>query len=302
MKNLTWRIGDTQITRIVEGEWSIPVSGDHAFWPDATPEGIREISWLSPNFVTENGELRLSFHSLLIETPSARIIVDTCLGNDKVRHSPNFHMLQTGFLDDLRLAGWSPESVTGVLCTHLHVDHVGWNTMLVDGNWVPTFPNAKYYFARTEFEFWKNELGQENMKIDIDPSVLSIMDVPALLADSILPVENAGLVALVETDAQITPEIRLMPTPGHTPGHVSIVIESQGERAVITGDMAHHPMQMARPAWSSILDTDRCQAHKSRVELFEMCVDTPTLIIGTHFASPTAGHLIRDGNVYRFIL
>jgi glyoxylase-like metal-dependent hydrolase (beta-lactamase superfamily II) len=170
------------------------------------------------------------------------------------------------------------------MCTHLHVDHVGWNTMLVDGKWVPTFENARYLYGETEFEHWRGE-GEG--------------DYGPLLADSIMPVFDAGLVDLVQQDQQICPEIRLVPTPGHTPGHVSVMIESKGESALITGDFLHHPCQFAHPEWSSSPDVDRPQAIATRRAIYEKLAGSPTLVIGTHFATPTAGHLVKDGDTYR---
>jgi glyoxylase-like metal-dependent hydrolase (beta-lactamase superfamily II) len=221
---------------------------------------------------------------LLIDAPDRRIIVDTCVGNDKERSIPFWNNLQTSFLDDLRDAGCEPESVDTVVCTHLHVDHVGWNTRWVDGRWEPTFAKARYLIGRSEWEHWRDDDDADNQ---------------AVLADSVRPVFDAGRVDLVESDHRICDEIRLEPTPGHTPGHVAVRISSRGEEAVITGDLMHHPCQIARPEWCAVVDSDREQALATRRAFLARHADQPILVIGTHFAGPTAGHLVRDGKSYR---
>jgi glyoxylase-like metal-dependent hydrolase (beta-lactamase superfamily II) len=210
-------------------------------------------------------------------------VVDTCVGNDKPRGAP-FGALSTNFLQDMEGIGWTRDSVDAVVCTHLHVDHVGWNTMLVDGKWIPTFPKARYLIGRREFEHWNAEKDAENQQI---------------LSDSVRPILDAGLAELVELDHRISPEIRLVPSTGHTPGHVSVMIESEGESAVITGDMSHHPCQLAHPDWSPMFDSDREASAATRARLFAEWADKPILVIGTHYAAPTAGHIRRDGAAFR---
>ncbi|MCB1741868.1 MAG: MBL fold metallo-hydrolase, partial [Gammaproteobacteria bacterium] len=231
-----------------------------------------------------------SIHALVVQTPDQCIVVDTCVGNDKVRKNPDFHKLQSSFLDDLQTAGYAPAQIDRVLCTHLHIDHVGWNTVWREGRWQPTFANARYLFGRVEFEHWQSE----------DHGALERLDVEAVMADSVQPVVDAGLVELVDTDQRIDPAVRLLPSPGHTPGHVSVLIESQGESALISGDFLHHPCQIAHPEWHSTPDADVTRAIQTRQAMLTRFADTPTLIIGTHFASPTAGRLVRDGDRLRF--
>jgi glyoxylase-like metal-dependent hydrolase (beta-lactamase superfamily II) len=300
MTNLTWRVGDITITKLVEREESVRASGgERSGLPDAWPEAVKQISWLIPDFATAEGHLRMSIHALLVETPAMRLVVDTCVGNDKIRAIPDWNKLSTNFLGRLEAAGWPRESVDGVLCTHLHIDHVGWNTMLENGHWVATFPKAKYYMARRELEHWSSEMEKSGQDSSFSPFAQAMMDSEATFLDSVKPIVDAGLATLVETNAQIGPGIRLIPTPGHTPGHVSVVIESKGERAVITGDMMHHPCQIARPQWSSAFDSDRNASVETRRAFFAEFADTPTLIIGTHFGGPTAGRLVREGTDYR---
>jgi glyoxylase-like metal-dependent hydrolase (beta-lactamase superfamily II) len=283
---LKWQVGDVTISRIVELEMSSHYSTKHPFIPDATPERMREPSWLHPHFVTPEGNLNTSIHALLVDAPGLRLVVDTCIGNDRPRRILAKRPLSLPFLERFAESGWKTTDVNAVVCTHLHVDHVGWNTMLVDGKWTPTFPNARYLIGRREFEHWTAEGEGETKDI---------------LADSVQPIFDAGLAHLVDMDHRITNELRLMPTPGHTPGHVSVVIESKGQRAIITGDLMHHPCQIAHPDWCAAFDSNQAAAHATREQFLRDVTDTDTLVIGTHFAAPTAGHVIRDGDAYRLV-
>lgn len=278
----SWQIGKVKVTKIVEME--VP-GGTKFILPDATKEACLPIEWMKPHFMTEDGRLIMSIHALVIETPDRRIVVDTCIGNDKKRRIPAWTDLSLPFLEDMAAAGYPVDSIDTVMCTHLHVDHVGWNTRLVDGKWVPTFENARYLMATPEFDYWRDQ--------DTD------QDSQDIFADSVQPVFEAGLVDFVETTHQICPEVRLLPTHGHTPGHCSVLIESEGERAMITGDFVHHPCQMAHTEWCSSADYDQAAGKATRDRVFDDYADTPVLIIGTHFAGATAGHLKRDGDAYR---
>ncbi|MDP3633326.1 MBL fold metallo-hydrolase [Phenylobacterium sp.] len=231
------------------------------------------------------GTLLLSIHALLVDAPGLRLVVDTCIGNDRPRSILRGQPLATGFLQSMAEVGWSRESVDAVVCTHLHVDHVGWNTKLEDGAWVPTFPNARYLLGKTEFAHWSAEGDEEQQTI---------------LSDSVQPILDAGLAEFVEMDHRISPHLRLTPSTGHTPGHVSVMIESEGESAVITGDMSHHPCQMAHPHWSPSFDSDPRAAAATRARLFAEWADKPILVIGTHYAAPTAGYIMREGAGFRF--
>jgi glyoxylase-like metal-dependent hydrolase (beta-lactamase superfamily II) len=278
-----WRIGDVTVTKIVELEVT---GGSRFLLPQATPEAIKPIAWLQPHFADENGRLRMSIHSFIVETPTRRVIVDTCLGNDKQnRRIPHWNDRQGPFLADLADAGFPPESIDTVLCTHLHVDHVGWNTMKRGDGWVPTFPNARYLMGRAEYEHWRDNIARPDMR--------------PILADSVTPILDAGLAELVETDHRICDELSLIPTVGHTPGHVSLRIVSRGEEALITGDFMHHPCQIAHPEWDTTADSDAAQGIRTRLEMFERLAGAPVLVIGTHFAGATAGHILRDGDSYR---
>lgn len=278
----SWRIGDVKVTKIVEME--VP-GGTRFILPDATKEACLPIEWMMPHFMTPEGRLVMSIHALVIETPDRRIVVDTCIGNDKKRRIPAWTDLSLPFLEDMEKAGYPVDSIDTVMCTHLHVDHVGWNTRLVDGKWQPTFQNARYLMAEPEFTYWRDQDTDEDSQV--------------IFGDSVQPVFDAGLVDMVETTHQICPEVKLLPTHGHTPGHVSVLIESKGEKGMITGDFVHHPCQMARIDWCSSADYDREAAMETRRRVFDEFAETPTLIIGTHFAGATAGYLKRDGDAYR---
>ncbi len=282
---LSWQVGAVKITRIVEMEIPVPAGPENPLLPQATPETLRAIPWLYPNFVNEQDQMLLSIHALLVEAPGLRLVIDTCIGNDKPRGITGGRPLATGFLQSLAEAGCAPEDVDAVVCTHLHVDHVGWNTRLVDGKWVPTFPNARYLLGKIEFAHWTAE---------------GDGDAQEILSDSVQPVLDAGLAEFVDMDYRISPELRLTPTTGHTPGHVSVMIESEGQTAVITGDMTHHPCQLAHPDWSPGFDSDRQAAEVTRARMFAEWADQPILVIGTHYAAPTAGHIRRDGEAFRF--
>jgi glyoxylase-like metal-dependent hydrolase (beta-lactamase superfamily II) len=280
---MKWTIGDVTVTKIVELEMT---GGSRFLLPQATPEEVLPIAWLQPHFADENGRLRMSIHSFIVETPERRIVVDTCLGNDKTgRRIPHWNERDGPFLSDLAAAGFPAESIDTVLCTHLHVDHVGWNTRLVDGRWVPTFPRARYLMGRAEYEHW---LGAKDRP-----------DMAHILADSVTPIVEAGLATMVETNERICDEISLIPTLGHTPGHVSVMIQSRDEQALITGDFMHHPCQIAHPEWSTLADSDPEQGIATRRRMFQRLAGTPVLIIGTHFAGVTAGRLVIDGDGYR---
>src|SRR5262245_43999169 len=196
-QTMQWRIGDVSISKIVELETT---GGSRFILPQATREAVLPISWLIPHFSDQDGRLKMSIHAFMVEAPGRRIIVDTCLGNDKKdRRIPTWNDRQGRFLDDLAAAGFPPETIDTVLCTHLHVDHVGWNTMLVNGQWLPTFPNARYLFGQIGRAHWSTQ----SERADMLP----------VFADSIRPIFERGLADLVEWDHRICPEIRL--TPSH---------------------------------------------------------------------------------------
>lgn len=279
---MQWTVGKVKITRIVEME---TVGSTRFILPAATNDEIRKLPWLMPHFATEEGRLKMSIHSLVVETPTRRIVVDTGLGNDKQgRNVPVWNNRSTPFLETMTAAGFPPDSIDTVLCTHLHVDHVGWNTKLSGGKWVPTFPNARYVFGKTEYEYWRDYTAE--------PDKVAVFD------DSVQPVVDAGQAELIPSHHRLCEEISLIPTPGHSPGHMSVLIESGDEQGLLTGDVAHHPCQMAHLGWSSVVDSDPAQSAVIRHKLFSRFADTPTLVIGGHYSG---GHIKRDGDAFRFV-
>jgi len=280
---MRWKVGRVKITKVVELE---TVGSTRFILPLATNEEIRKLPWLIPDFATEEGRLKMSIHALVVETPSHRIVVDTGLGNDKEGRSvPTWNNRQGPFLETLTDAGFPPDSINTVLCTHLHVDHVGWNTRLVGGQWVPTFANARYVFGKTEYEHWRDH--------SHEPDKAAVFD------DSVKPIVDAGKAELIPSDHKLCDEMSLIPTPGHSPGHMSVLIRSDGEEGLLTGDVAHHPCQMAHLGWSSTADSDPVQSAATRRQLFSRFADRPTLVIGGHY---NAGRIQRDGDAFKFIV
>jgi glyoxylase-like metal-dependent hydrolase (beta-lactamase superfamily II) len=277
-----WTIGKVKITKIVELE---TIGSTRFILPLAGKEEIQKLPWLIPHFATEEGRLKMSIHSLVVETPKHRIVVDTGLGNNKTgRGVPTWNDRDGPFLETLTAAGFPPDSIDTVLCTHLHVDHVGWNTKLVDGKWVPTFPNARYVFGKTEYEHWRDHSHEPSQA--------------AVFSDSVKPIVDAGRAELIASDAELTDEIRMIPTAGHSPGHMSVHIVSDGAEGLLSGDVAHHPCQMAHLDWSSTADSDPRQSAVTRRELFSRFADRPVLVIGGHF---DPGHIKRDGDAFRYV-
>jgi glyoxylase-like metal-dependent hydrolase (beta-lactamase superfamily II) len=279
--SLRWKVGDVSVSVVTETEL---VYSSEMFLrqPLSALDPYRR--WLDP-FLTEDGRFRMVVQAMLVAADGLRIVVDTCIGNGKDFGSsmPDFNGLDTPFVESLVAEGFEPDSVDYVICTHLHPDHVGWNTQLIDGVWVPTFPKARYLMTKLDLDHWSANEARHN------PFAISVQ-----------PVIEAGLVDAVALDHRVSPSISLTSTPGHTPGHVSVRIASRGETAIITGDMVHSPVQFARPDWSSVADTDRDEAMRSRERLVALAGGQPLLVIGTHFPPPTAGHIVRDGESWRF--
>jgi glyoxylase-like metal-dependent hydrolase (beta-lactamase superfamily II) len=284
MELLRWQVGDATVFRIADVDATAALQG---LIPKFNPATVSRAAWLTPNFVDETGRLRGMVQAFLIMIDGQAIIVDPGVGNGKRRTAvPGWDNLHTDFLDRLHAAGVEPGGIDRVVNTHLHFDHVGWHTRLVNGAWRPTFPGARYVISAEEFRYWQSVPRNQ------------IADQHAGFADSVLPVYEAGLVDLVADDHVVTDGMRLVATPGHTPHHVSVIIESRGQSAVITGDVMHHPCQIAYPDWGAS-DFDASQAQASRLRLIERFADSDSLIIGTHFADPVAGRIRRDGTTFR---
>ncbi len=258
--------------------------------PAATQEDVaRHMSWLAPTWYdAAAGKLILQFQSFIVRTPHHTILIDSCIGEDKQRANPHFHMRKWPWMNNLRALGLAPEDIDIVMCTHLHTDHVGWNTQLRDGRWVPTFPNARYIFERSEYAHWEKESAAGAARIGMT------------FIDSVLPVMEAGQAELVDGDHEIDHGIWLEPTPGHSPGHVVVNVESQNRKAVFAGDLMHHPIQVPHPDWSTCFCWDMAMSSATRRKFVERHADTDTLIVPVHFAGETAGHIVERNGETRF--
>jgi glyoxylase-like metal-dependent hydrolase (beta-lactamase superfamily II) len=221
----------------------------------------------------------------VVKTPHHTILIDSCIGNDKPRPTrPKWHMkTDHTYLSGLKAAGFSVADIDVVMCTHLHPDHTGWNTRLENGQWVPTFPNARYIFGRTEFNHWT----AQNAKAEVPTFV-----------DSVLPVVEANRAELVGDDFTIGDHMRILPTPGHTPGHAAFAFGKGKDAAIFTGDAMHSPLQTRFPDLSPKFDADPLAAAKTRRSLLERLCDTDTLCCTAHFPSPSAGRIKRRGDAF----
>lgn len=289
--NQTWQIGGATVTRIEEQ------LGPGSFPPEEYLLGFdrevlaRELHWLAPDhYIPDSDALVTSVHSWLVRTRHHTILVDACSGNHKDRHWwPRFHQLNTPFIERLAAAGVSPEDIDVVMCTHLHADHIGWNTQLKDGRWVPTFPNARYILSRKECEHW-DPLQNPNGADDPHRRIA--------YQDSVLPVIEAGLAELVTGPHAIDDELLIENAPGHTPGHILLKLLHPQQGGVFCGDVIHHPIQICAPHWLMRFCEDADQSRKTRRAVLEHCADTGALLLPTHFGAPHVAGIRRSGEVF----
>jgi glyoxylase-like metal-dependent hydrolase (beta-lactamase superfamily II) len=287
----TLRIGNITVDRVEEllGPGFEPAY----LYPDWTPEALeRHRSWMVPRyFDAAQGRFISSVHTWVVRSARHLVLVDSCVGNDKSRPAfPRFDRIQTPFLERLAMAGVAPEQVDFVLCTHLHVDHVGWNTRQVDGRWVPTFPNAKYIFSRLEAEHWDPALNPAT-RDGVNANVYE---------DSVLPVIRAGQALLIDGPHRIDDELLIEPAPGHTPGHVMLKVSSRGQHAVLSGDVMHQPLQVYEPGWNSRFCELPEVARATRLRLLDFCCEHRALLLPAHFAAPHAGHVEASNGGFAF--
>jgi glyoxylase-like metal-dependent hydrolase (beta-lactamase superfamily II) len=283
-------IGDVAVSSVIErdGPWRRP----EALFPRCDlATAHRHLSEME-DFVFDpaSGCLVITYQTFVVRTPHHTILIDTCTGEDK-GYPPPFDFPKRPWVDGLRALGLGFDAIDYVFCTHLHFDHCGWNTRLVDGRWVPTFPRAKYVFHRREYEFWAAASNQGDS---------SHGDVWRM---NCLPVVEAGQAVLVEDDFALDDTVWLTPTPGHSPCHCCVNIRSGGRRAVVTGDLMHHALQCREPEWSTIFCWDPLMAAESRRRFLGEVADTDVVLLPVHFPSPTAGRIEADGArfKYRFI-
>ena len=280
-------LGGMTIGRMLEQTTPFDAFG---FFPETTEDDwAPHRGWLTPDAMDPaSGELLFPMQSYLVRTRHHNIVVDTCIGNHKHRPTrPLWHLKEDArWMSALAGHGLSVEDVDFVMCTHLHPDHVGWNTRLESGRWVPTFPNARYVFSKREADAW--DAGIEGFSRD-------------QYEDSVLPVIAAGQAELVADDHALDDEVWLEPTPGHTPGHVAIRLASGGASAVMSGDLMHSPVQCLHPEWVARPDYDKAEGCRTRRAFLERYCDTDTLVCTAHFPLPSAGRIVPDGDAFRFV-
>ena len=284
--SLIFNVGDLTVHRIVEQETTFLPALD--MLPALTPDVLGEHrAWMQQTGALDSGDtLILAFQSYVVRTPHHTILIDSCIGNDKPRpQRPKWNMkTDDTYMRALSAAGLGVGDIDVVMCTHLHVDHVGWNTRLENGRWVPTFPNARYIFGKSEFDYWT----AQHAKAEVPP-----------FADSVLPVVAARKAEIVTNEYQIGDHVRLLPTPGHTPGHVAFAFGRGRDEAVFSGDLMHSPLQARYPELSAKFDIDQAQAATTRRSFLERYCDTDTLCCTAHFPSPSAGKIRRWGDGFR---
>ncbi|MFI9842008.1 MBL fold metallo-hydrolase [Nonomuraea sp. NPDC051941] len=282
-------LGDVTVTRVWEFYGPVAMTPE-TFFPESSPRAWEEhASWLEPHFVDpETRIVNAAIQTWLLRSEGRNILIDTGVGNHKERpYSPVWSRLDTGFLDNLARAGVRPEDVDLVVNTHLHVDHVGWNTYLDGRAWVPTFPNATYLMPKADFDFWNpaNEhkplLGRGNQNV---------------FEDSVAPVHEAGLTTLWEDSYTIDANLRLESAPGHTPGSSVVVLESGADRAVFVGDLLHSPVQFVEPDTNSCFCEDPAGARATRRKVLGWAADRNALVVPAHLGGQGAAEVRREGS------
>jgi glyoxylase-like metal-dependent hydrolase (beta-lactamase superfamily II) len=284
----TLKIGDVTITSIIErdGPWRRPEDMFPAYDPEV---GKRHLAQLDPFvFDVASGRMVITYQTFVVRTPKRTILVDTCTGEDK-GHPPPMDFPKQPWLDGFSAAGLRFEDIDYVFCTHLHIDHTGWNTQLRNGRWVPTFPNAKYIFHKREYAAWEDATRSGNNPHGSNVWLFNCE-----------PVVAAGQALLVDDDFELDDMIWLTPTPGHSPCHCCVNIRSGGQRAVVIGDLMHHVLQCREPGWSTIFDWDREEAARSRRRFLGEIAGTGTFVMPVHFPHPTTGLLEPDGDRFHY--
>jgi len=289
----TQKIGQLQVDLLLESESAF--SPLDFVVPGITPEQMEaHAHWLKPAFVTADNRVNMSFHSYILKTPRHTILVDACTGNDKERPlRPTWHRQKFTYIDNMARLGVKPHDIDFVCCTHMHADHVGWNTRLENGHWVPTFPKARYVFANAEYRHWEKE-HRHALALGLDtPNHGSF-------ADSVLPVVDAGLALMVDAGFEFEPGVQLHAAHGHTAGNCLLDVRNQGEHAVFAGDILHTPAQLIDLSLSSRFCHDPVQAARTREAMVHGLADTSTVLFSGHFPSPTAGRIVARNDHFRF--
>jgi glyoxylase-like metal-dependent hydrolase (beta-lactamase superfamily II) len=287
MTHPSWTFGASTLSRIIESEG--PLLSPFELYAECTQDLLdKNKHWLIPRFQdAATGLLQISIQSFLIRQAGLTILVDACSGNHKDRKRPFFHQKDWPWLERLREAGAAPEDIDVVLCSHLHVDHVGWNTRLENGRWVPTFPNARYLIAKREWDHW-NAAGA--------PAMVRAGD---YMTDSVLPVFATGQAELIGDEHSVKSDIQIEPAPGHTPGLYMVRLASTEGDAVLCSDLMHHPLQIKHHDWSTKFCVDPVQARTTRANFLAQHADSRTLVFPAHFPTPTGCRIHKDGSAYR---
>ena len=279
-----WLYGETVIERVLEFDG--PGLDPYVLMPDLTPEILEEHRhWLEPDLLDKaTGRLVSSFQSFIIRTRRTITVVDTCGGNDKHRpNRPRYHMARHPYLERLAAIGVRPQDVDCVLCTHMHADHVGWNTRLFEGRWVPTFPKAKYLISRIEWDYWIEAANRRAYNEDL------------YFEDSILPVLESGQIVFIDDGFAVDKGVSVEATPGHTPGHLCVRIVHGMQEAVMSGDLMHNALQVAVPSLNSCFCVNGELSRQTRRQFLERCFDGGSLVMPAHFPAPSAGRVVRSG-------
>jgi len=284
---LSFMLGDMTVTEICDiPSFDIPLA---MIFPQSDERVLEQhLNWLEPDFL-DQGNIRLVVRSWLLKRNGRTILVDACVGNHKPRRArPEWHeRSDSSWSDALAVCGLHPEDIDIVFCTHLHADHVGWNTKLENGKWVPTFSNARYITSRTEYAHWEAETAASDVPVG-----------HGCFEDSVLPAMESGQMDLIADGFELADGLVLKSTPGHTPGHMSIEANYEGQSAVFCGDIIHSPVQMIQPDWSSAFCSDPAQARRTRIDLLESLCGTSQLLIPMHFGGSGRCQVVRQGNAF----
>jgi glyoxylase-like metal-dependent hydrolase (beta-lactamase superfamily II) len=255
------KIGSVEIKALSDADLSFPPSD---FFPAVPAE-----AWQAHRqYLGADGNLNPNAGCFALRSAGQVILVDTGFGPT----------LTGRLFDEMRAKGVPAEEVSSVTFTHLHPDHVGWNMTTSEGNARPSFPNARYLVPRADFDFFTTAENQENFPY---------------IKDQVLPLVDLGLIDYIEPEINLTPEVQVWGTPGHTPGHVSFLINSGGERAVILGDVAHSPVQAHETDWNPGFDLDQEQSRSTRHSVLDRLEQEGLTVAAGHFPRPGFGKLVR---------
>ena len=287
----TFKIGNLEVARVEDfTDHGVPLK---MLLPELDDATIAEnLDWLAPRFLNpENNTISVPIQSWLLRTRHHTILVDTCVGHQKKRHFPPFNMRDSAYLDNLKAAGFAPDEIDYVFCTHLHSDHVGWNTKQDNGRWVPTFPKARYLFSRKDYDAFDPRRQDWPHYGGTDEDTF---------LDSVLPVVEAGQVEFVDGEHRVGDGLTILPCPGHSPGHTALRVEDSGDSGLLTGDSMHHPIQIADTRLNSFTCWDADLARASRRKLLEECCEHHRLLVPGHFAAPHCGRVSPKGSMFQF--